>query len=114
MARFFRYLHDALFQASPVKTKATHSNCVLYTTSLYAMPTTISGAARVFDVMGVFDEYNSCATGEAADYRALKSDWLATGCDLRTALKTWEADNSDSLKRSRSTANEDHSLVSTR
>ncbi len=47
------------------------------------MPSRLSGAARVFDLGGVFDEYNVSVSGSAADFAALLSDWHRVGDDLR-------------------------------
>ena len=41
---------------------------------LFATPTFIYGAARVLDLYGVFDAYNSSSTDYEADYKALWSD----------------------------------------
>lgn len=54
---------------------------------LFAQPSFASGAARVFDLWGKFDEYNQCETAEKADGRAIASDWLVVGQDLSDALK---------------------------
>ena len=48
---------------------------------LFAMPSVWSGAARVFDLFGVFDTYNDSASHDVADARAIYSDWRITGQD---------------------------------
>jgi len=53
---------------------------------LFARPSTASGVARVLDLMGVFDSYNSSSTPEEADARAMFSDWRAVGRDLFWAM----------------------------
>ena len=46
---------------------------------LFAQPSFLSGAARVLDLGGTFDQYN---TDPDADSVALASDWLVLGDDL--------------------------------
>ena len=53
---------------------------------LFAMPSLRSGAARVFDLFGVFDAYNDCPNADLADARAVYSDWRITGQDLADAM----------------------------
>jgi hypothetical protein len=57
------------------------------TDALFATPSFASGAARVLDLGGTFDEYNSSATAAEADARALWSDWAVVGEDLRLAME---------------------------
>jgi hypothetical protein len=55
---------------------------------LYAQPSFGSGFARVFDLWGRFDEYNTSPNTEEADSAALASDWIIVGQDICDALKT--------------------------
>jgi len=57
---------------------------------LFATPTFIYGAARVLDLYGVFDAYNSSSTDYEADYKALWSDWSIVGQDICSAMKQFE------------------------
>ncbi len=57
---------------------------------LFAMPSVWSGAARVFDLFGVFDMYNDSPSDDLADARALYSDWRITGQDLAGAMMVVE------------------------
>lgn len=57
---------------------------------LFAMPSVWSGAARVFDLFGVFDAYNDSPSDDLADARALYSDWRITGQDLAGAMMVVE------------------------
>lgn len=59
-------------------------------TFLFAIPTFISGAARVLDLYGVYDAYNTSSTEYEADYKALLSDWRMVGEDILVAMKTFE------------------------
>lgn len=61
------------------------------TTYLFARPTFVSGMARVLDMFGVLNMYNFSSTPTQADYRAIKSDWLAVGVDIHDAIVTFEA-----------------------
>jgi hypothetical protein len=63
-----------------------NSKISLYTSSLFANPSFFSGAARVLDLGGTFDEYNASPSQEEADIRALKSDWCAVGHDMEVAI----------------------------
>jgi hypothetical protein len=53
---------------------------------LFSMPSFLSGAARTLDLAGQFDEYNSSPSPMVADARALASDMIAVGQDLRSAM----------------------------
>ena len=53
---------------------------------LYAKPSFLSGAARLVDIGGVFDQYNTSDSEEEADSLALASDWSVIGDDLRQAM----------------------------
>lgn len=46
---------------------------------LFAQPSFLSGAARVIDLGGTFDDYNRSRTPDAADMRAMYADWRAVG-----------------------------------
>ncbi|MGA2250799.1 hypothetical protein [Terracidiphilus sp.] len=41
---------------------------------LFAQPSFVSGAARVFDMFGQFDDYNRSETTEEADAKAIAAD----------------------------------------
>jgi hypothetical protein len=68
-----------------------NSNKWYSTDALFARPSFASGAARVLDLGGGFDQYNTSPSGEDADFRALLGDWYAVGEDLSKAI---EADGS--------------------
>ena len=46
---------------------------------LVATPSWLSGAARVLDLTGQFDEYNDSHTIDAADAKAIFCDWRLIG-----------------------------------
>ncbi len=54
---------------------------------LFAQPSLASGAARVFDLWGQFDDYNRSETTLEADARAIASDWLIVGQDISDAME---------------------------
>ena len=54
---------------------------------LFAQPSFSSGVARVIDLWGQFDEYNTSETPEEADARAIASDWMMFGQDLLDAIE---------------------------
>jgi len=57
---------------------------------LFAQPSFGSGAARVLDLYGTFDAYNTSTSEEEADERAIASDWLVVGKDLSDAMEQAE------------------------
>jgi len=57
---------------------------------LFAQPSFASGAARVFDLFGHFDEYNQSETPLEADAKAIAADWLIVGQDLSDAIEHHE------------------------
>jgi hypothetical protein len=59
---------------------------------LFAQPSFASGAARVFDLFGQFDEYNGSETPEEADAKAIASDWIVVGQDLADAIEQNESE----------------------
>ena len=58
---------------------------------LFVRPSARSGAARILDIFGTFDEYNSSRTPAEADAKAMFLDWFVTGRDLKSAIQTFEA-----------------------
>ena len=58
------------------------------TDHFFAMPSFLSGVARVFDLFGTFDSYNDNSADPLADARALYSDWHIVGQDLADAMAT--------------------------
>ena len=53
---------------------------------LFATPSVWSGAARLFDLFGVFDTYNESPSDDLADARAIYSDWHIVGQELADAM----------------------------
>lgn len=64
---------------------------------LYATPSFLEGIARSIDLGDTLTEYNGSESGAAADLRALRSDWIAIGNDLRQAMAQFEQDNAKQL-----------------
>jgi len=57
---------------------------------LFAMPSFVSGAARLLDLYCLYDLYNTSSTEREADYKAVLSDWRVVGQDILTAMKQFE------------------------
>jgi hypothetical protein len=57
---------------------------------LFATPTFTSGFARVLDLYGVYDKYNSSNSDREADCRAIWADWRVVGQDVFSALREFE------------------------
>lgn len=53
---------------------------------LFAQPSFLSGAGRVIDLWGQFDEYNRSETPAEADGKAIAADWLVVGQDIQDAM----------------------------
>lgn len=56
---------------------------------LYARPSFLEGAARIFDMGGTLIVYNESDTPIAADGRAIAMDWCVVGEDLRQAMNAF-------------------------
>jgi hypothetical protein len=54
---------------------------------LFARPSFLSGAARVIDLGGTFDAYN---TNDDPDLLAMESDWSVVGKDIEEAIRRHE------------------------
>ena len=54
---------------------------------LYAKPSFLEGWARIFDPAGTLDQYNISRDESEADHKALLSDWIAIGNDLRNVMR---------------------------
>lgn len=61
----------------------------------FARPTFLGGVARVLDLGGSFDGYNSSLTEQIADARAVLSDWATVGKDLSGAMGVVAPERSD-------------------
>lgn len=60
---------------------------------LFAQPSFVSGAARVFDLWGVLDDYNISSSTKDADEKAIAADWLVVGQDLSDAIAQHEPES---------------------
>lgn len=65
---------------------------------LYAEPSFIEGMARVLDIGGTLQMYNTSATEQEADIAALKNDWRAVGEDIRSSISIYEQERQISRK----------------
>ena len=61
---------------------------LMQTTFLFALPSLLSGMARVLDIGGQFDSYNESKKPETADAMALYSDFKMVGQDMQTAMES--------------------------
>jgi hypothetical protein len=60
------------------------------TTYLYATPSFLEGVARLFDFTGSLNAYNCSDSPNQADFKAISSDWMVVGGDLRKAIKNYQ------------------------
>jgi hypothetical protein len=58
------------------------------TTFLYAKPSFIEGVARLFDFSGSLNIYNCSDSPQQADSKAIASDWITVGCDIKRAVRS--------------------------
>ena len=65
---------------------------------LFAEPSFVEGMARVLDIGGTLQEYNTSPTEREADIESLRNDWRAVGADLRGAFKNYEQEVQKSPK----------------
>ncbi len=57
---------------------------------LVAAPSLASGAARLLDLYGQFDAYNSSRDEQEADAKAMFADWRVVGEDLNDAMMAFK------------------------
>jgi hypothetical protein len=57
---------------------------------LFSEPSVVDGAARVFDLAGSMQIYNSHKTEAEADAFELYKDWLMVGKDILTATEKYK------------------------
>ncbi len=58
-----------------------------HTGFLYARPSFLEGVGRIIDFGNILQKYNTSSTPELADKKAIQSDWLAVGNDMRQVLR---------------------------
>ena len=61
-----------------------------YTDILYSRRSILRGIARAFDLFGSFRIYNTSVTEQEADCKAIYSDWITVGNDLRNSIYEYE------------------------
>lgn len=66
------------------------NNNVTINYGLYANPSALEGAARLFDFAGTLNIYNSSLSEIDADTKAMSHDWITVGDDLQNALNMYE------------------------
>jgi len=64
-----------------------------YTDFLFAQPSFASGAARLLDLWGRFDDYNRSESAAEADARAIASDWAVVGQDIYYAIEQCDSES---------------------
>lgn len=91
-------MRNKIFALEPVKAmgiaaslKAVETMERVKTDFLFAQPSFTSGAARILDLWGIFDDYNGSETPAEADAKALASDWLVAGQDILDAIEEYES-----------------------
>jgi len=57
---------------------------------LVAQPSFVSGAARILDLWGIYDDYNRSESPLEADGKAIAADWIVIGQDIYDAIEHQE------------------------
>lgn len=57
---------------------------------LFARPSFLTGVARLVDVFGSLNNYNTSPSDSDADYNALYSDWAAVGDEIERATERYK------------------------
>lgn len=57
-------------------------NNKITTDFLFTKPSFWTGFARIFDLFGTFDDFNTSSSDEEADVKAILNDWAMVGQDL--------------------------------
>ncbi len=69
---------------------------------LFAKPTFIGGMARLLDLGSTLNVYNDSPSEKIADMKAIESDWMAVGNDMRFAIKRFKDEHGEvPIKKSR-------------
>lgn len=53
---------------------------------LFAQPNFFRGFGKVLDLGSTRNVYNTSQSGQEADFKALQSDWMMIGNDIRKAI----------------------------
>ena len=61
-----------------------------YSIKLFARPSVVEGAARLWDFGATLQQYNESKSEKEADINALNSDWQAVGDDISVAIEKYE------------------------
>ena len=78
---------DAILRTIVMNTDIVFEESVACSDFLFARPTFVEGAARLFDFAGALNQYNESKTGSEADAIALRMDMRMVGADLWAALR---------------------------
>ena len=65
---------------------------------LYATPSFLEGAARIFDLNSTLNSYNGSPTEQYADGYAIGMDWYVVGHDIAQAVMQFENEHKISIK----------------
>ena len=65
---------------------------------LFAHPSFLGGMAQAMDLGGTLFLFNNSRTPEEADLRAMKSDWITVGDDIRAAMERLGIDHGQGSK----------------
>lgn len=56
---------------------------------LFAQPSFLRGMGKALDLRSTRNVYNDSSSDQEADYKALKSDWIIIGDDIRRAAEQY-------------------------
>jgi hypothetical protein len=63
------------------------------------MPSFLEGIGRIGDFSGVLNQFNYSNSNEEADGKAIMSDWIMVGKDLKAAMNTFSKEECKSSKK---------------
>lgn len=88
-------IHKATREPKKDRRKRRKYSSGVYSGYLYPDPDVWYGAASMFDLFGLLNDYNYSRTGRGADANGLRSDYHAIAYDLWRAM--WLFENEHSL-----------------
>lgn len=67
-------------------------------TFLFPTSSFILGVGSIMNIAGGYYDYNSSETPIDADFKALKSDWLVVGKDIKSSIENFKEDHKSQLE----------------
>lgn len=68
---------------------------------LYTLPSFFEGIGRIGDFSGVLNQFNYSKSPAEADQKAICSDWMKVGSDLKSAMNKFEKRSNKNDKKNK-------------